>query len=143
MSITLATTPLQIGPVAVKASCAVKSQVTANDTTLQVPCAIAIKNISGQTQYVIAQTQSASGRGPLPRIQEQSTVTFYPGQVMTLPAPPTGQVWEIVVTARQTVRHLMGDLGDIALVVLGLAAYGGYEVIKQRKTIYHRVKRML
>ncbi len=134
-------TKMVVGPVQVQSHCAFQSQVQPGVTTLRVPCAVSLTNVSGQTQYLVAQTTSQTARA-LPTLTEQTTVTFYPGQSLSLPHPATGQQWQIVIASRKSVRHLMGDLSDAVWVVLGLAAYGGYEIVKNRRAIGQRIKRM-
>ncbi len=132
---------MYVGPVQIKTHCAFQSQEQAMSTTLIVPCAMTLTNVSNHTQYLVAQTVSQTARA-LPALSEQTTMPFYPGQVLSLPNPPSGQRWQIVVMARKSVQHLMNDLSDALWVVLGLAAYGGYELVKNRHAIKQRVQRM-
>lgn len=133
-------TAMQVGPLSVQASCNFQSRVQPQATTLLVPCAVGLTNTSGHTLFLTVQSQSANGNGPLPQLRETSTVTFYPHQIMTLPAPPTGQRWQIVAVTRKEIRHVLNDMGELSLLILGLAAYGGYEVVKHRKTIVHHIR---
>lgn len=134
------TNVMQVGPLGVQASCAFQSKVDPNMTRLIVPCGVRVQNTHQQTLYLTAQSISLNSTTNLPGLHETSTVTFYPGQIMSLPKPPSGQVWQIAVMTRRDVRHMLNRVGDIALVVLGLAAYGGYELVRNRRAITQRVR---
>lgn len=128
-----------VGPVAIKAVKPFQSSVQRAGATVTIPSAFAIKNVSRQTLFLTARTMSPESRS-VPQIQQTSTVTFYPGQVLVFPAPPAGRVWQVAVVSRRQVRHVVGDLGDFAFIVAGLAAYGGYELIRHRRQYWSQVR---
>lgn len=132
-----------VGPVTITTDSPFQSQTQGSGTVFVIPRGFRLQNTSGQTLFLsVESTADSAQRRRIPAMRETSTVTLYPGQRYDAPEPPAHQVWQVAVFTRRMIRHTLNDLGDFALVIAGLAAYGGYEVVKQRKTIYHRVRRL-
>jgi len=140
-----ALTAIQAGPLRVTYACpqGVTTSVQQGSVTLVATCALSLTNVSNQTQYVIIQSSPIQARTGLPTFTEQSVLTFYPGQTTTVPVPPTGQQWVVTAVSRRSVQHTMASLGDALVLVGGLAVYGAYEAFKQRKTLWHHIRRFL
>lgn len=129
---------VQVGPVLVRSVCPVQSRVQATETVIQAPCAVAIENTSHQTQEVA--TQIVSTRGVSPMMQISTTQTVYPRQVISLPPPPSGQAWLVVVISRADVQGVVHDMGWIALGMLAFAGIGVYATVKDRHNIARKAK---
>lgn len=132
-------TPIQVGPLVVLAPCSIQSRVTSQGTIMIIPCPAHLRNVSQATQFVTAQTITVNGPPPIGETAQQ---VVYPNQVLTLPPPPSGQAWQVVVVSRSAVRRLTDDIGEVALVVLGLAGYGAYALYRDRNTLWHHIRRL-
>ena len=130
----------QIGPVRIDAACAFQSRVGTLGTELLIPCPAVLRNTSGVTQYFTAQTVVPNQGNSA--FTTQTTRVLYPGQQAELPAPPHGQAWLVVLVSRTVVNRVVDEFEWVGLGILGFAAYGLVEAIKQRKTIWQRIKRI-
>ena len=132
------------GLVVVKAPTSFQRQTMPSGANMVFTTMFAMKNVSPQVLYMTV-TSVPSNPSPLSSMlpQESSTVTFYPGSVWVFPTPPSGQQWAVSLITRKTARAIVNDAGHIAGIIGVLAIYGGYELIKQRKTIFHRIGRWL
>ena len=130
----------QIGPVRIDAACAFQSRVGTLGTELLIPCQAVLRNTSGVTQYFTAQTVVPNQGNSA--FTTQTTRVLYPGQTATLPNPPHGQAWLVVLVSRTVVSRVVDEFEWVGIGILGFAVYGLVEAIKQRKTIWQRVKRI-
>ena len=130
----------QIGPVRIEAHCAFQSRVGTLGTEALIPCQAVLRNTSGVTQYFTAQTVVPNQGNSA--FTTQTTRVLYPGQTATLPNPPHGQAWLVVLVSRTVVSRVVDEFEWVGIGILGFAVYGLVEAIKQRKTIWQRVKRI-
>lgn len=80
------------------------------------------------TAIIGATTTDASGN-----VVQDFDIDLPPGQQYTLPAPPQGQSWTIVVLTRSQVGRIAAEGGFVGLGILALAVYGGYRIVKDRR----------
>lgn len=103
------------GPLQIDSPCQVP---TVGPLVLQ--CAATIRNV-GPRSVTVAAVDHHGGPGTIMAIP--------PGQSMTLGAPPTG-LWQLVLVETRQVAGTVDSLGIVALGILGLAIYGGVELVR-------------
>lgn len=135
----LAPHQLTIGPLEVTSPCPVQGRTEQSVVQIRGGCPMQFKNMSRRTQWVTSHAPIATdGAGS---VQESSTHQLYPGQIMTLPAPPPGHTWHCVVVSRQAIKQTLDGVGEVAVGVLALAGYGAVTLFQKRHTIWQRIRR--
>ena len=99
-------------------------QVSAPSITIRgggmlVPAGAVLTNQGSGLLLVSAQATDAAGQ-----VSECLEITLPAASSYTLPAPPGGQQWFVMVTTPRQVARAMEDAGLAGLLVLGFAGYG-------------------
>lgn len=106
-----------------------------------IPCGASLFNGGTRTLWINAQSQMACGCPAATGAAVGAPITsleqaLAPKTSMTVPTPPSGQVWTVVVIRRQSLEDLGIALIGGALVVAGLAGVGAVDLV--RAALGHR-----
>ena len=105
-----------IGPIGVSAS-----SLSVEGGSFQAQGSVTLTNESANATAIVgATTQDASGN-----VVQDFDIDLPPGKAYTLPAPPQGQQWTIVVLTRSQVGRIAIEGGIFGVALVALAAYGG------------------
>lgn len=115
-----------VGPVSVDAQCAVKAT---GSLSFEVACAAKVKSMDYRTVYLCVSLVGAPSNTQLVGVNRQ--IRLIPGGEVTLKAPPVpGSRWQVVIITQSELHRAAEAGGLIGYAILGLAAYGGYSLVR-------------